>query len=105
MLAINGLIDPNLIARSGLNWKELKRLLTTRSVGRNTVDSFAGNYDGTTPIKNMDVIYDNDDDDDNNNNSNNSNNSNNRNNSNDIKFLLLAAQIYFISSLSPYLLY
>ena len=48
MLAINGLRDTNLqielMAKRGLDWEELKRLLKTRSVATHAIDALVRNY-------------------------------------------------------------
>ena len=65
VLAINGLRDINLrmqlMAKSSLNWEELKRLLKARSVAMHAIDVLVGNhFDGATSIKReVRVVYNN----------------------------------------------
>ena len=64
MLAINGLRDINLrmelMAKSDIDWEELKRLHNARSVTTSAINILVGNFDGATCIKReVDVVYNN----------------------------------------------
>ena len=55
MLATNGLkgvcLQVQLMARQGLSWEELKRVLKARSVATHALDVLVGNFDGAISIK------------------------------------------------------